>query len=314
MIRRYFLSAVAMIAAVCVKAEMPQVTMEAAFRGDPVAQCDLALQYYASGDYDNAFSWFSKSAETENPKALYYLGVCYAEGRGVEKDLVEAALCYSSAAEEDLPEAQYMLAGCYQNGVGLQKNAELAYFWYKTAAENGHPLARYEYATLYCERDSREYCEHLKKAIADGVKKAYFPYGVYWLERSDYDDIEGLRYIRKAVAAGNPCAMTYMGNLYRQGRYVAENHEKAFKLFSRAADGGCIAGRYAQAECYEYGIGTSVDTAKALELYKSIADKYTDAKTKVEELMKEKDDKTVVSATYVTRTTRTIVTGWQRIY
>lgn len=283
MIRRYILSVVAIFAAVCVKAEMPQASVDDFFRGDLVAQCDLALQYYEAGDYDNAFKWFKKSADAGNPSGLYYLGECYAKGRGVDQDLLEAVICIHGAAEKGLTKAQYELAYCYQKGIGVRKNTELARKWYKIAAENRHPMACYEYAVLCCDKNSREYCDYLSRAVAGGVVKAYFPYGVYWLEGPEVDDIEGLKFIRKAIAAGNPCAMTYMAHLYRYGRFVGEDVEEAFKLYCRASDGGCITGRYALAECYEEGIGTNIDTAKALELYQSISN-YEPAKAKIDNL------------------------------
>ena len=54
--------------------------------------------------------------------AQYSLGVCYADGRGVAKDYVEAVKWYRKAAEQNHAGAQYNLGVCYANGQGVAKD------------------------------------------------------------------------------------------------------------------------------------------------------------------------------------------------
>ena len=48
-------------------------------------------------DYNKAFYWFSKAAEQDSPNALEFLGICYDNGWGVEKDPLKAQEYYKKA-------------------------------------------------------------------------------------------------------------------------------------------------------------------------------------------------------------------------
>ena len=50
--------------------------------------------------------WWSKATEwVKNAKAQYYLGVCYENGEGVEKDMAKAIEWYRKAAEQKQSDA-----------------------------------------------------------------------------------------------------------------------------------------------------------------------------------------------------------------
>ena len=40
-------------------------------------------------DYTESAKWYRKAAEQDHHAAQLYLGICYAQGKGVEQDLVE---------------------------------------------------------------------------------------------------------------------------------------------------------------------------------------------------------------------------------
>ena len=48
---------------------------------------------------DEAVKWFRKAADQDCPAAFYELGVCYENGEGVERDLVEAETWYRKAVD-----------------------------------------------------------------------------------------------------------------------------------------------------------------------------------------------------------------------
>ncbi|MCC8020790.1 MAG: sel1 repeat family protein, partial [Akkermansia sp.] len=48
------------------------------------------------------------------------MGNCYENGYGVERDMKEAAHWYRKAAEQGNAEAQYRLGVCYANGWGVE--------------------------------------------------------------------------------------------------------------------------------------------------------------------------------------------------
>ena len=80
---------------------------------------------------------YRKAAEQGDAKAQYNLGVCYANGDGVQKDLTQAVFWYRKAAEQGHAEAQYNLGVCYYNGDGVQKDLAQAVFWLRKAADQG---------------------------------------------------------------------------------------------------------------------------------------------------------------------------------
>ena len=93
--------------------------------------------------------WFSKASEHKGDsstyylEAIYYLGLCYLNGRGVEKDAEVAVSYFAQAAECWVREAQYELGNCYQHGFGIAQDKQLAREWYGKAAEQGHEKAKY---------------------------------------------------------------------------------------------------------------------------------------------------------------------------
>jgi TPR repeat protein len=116
-------------------------TKAKAENGDANAQVNLGF-CYASGkgikkNFVEAVKWYRKAAEQTNAYAQYNLGVCYENGEGVEKEIVEAAKWYRKAAEQNAAYAQYALGLCYTTGEGMVKDSVEGYVWILLAAANG---------------------------------------------------------------------------------------------------------------------------------------------------------------------------------
>ena len=62
----------------------------AAMEGDAESQYTLGSMYYSGEDidldYEQAVFWFKEAAKQKHPDAMYYLGRCYIEGIGMEKN------------------------------------------------------------------------------------------------------------------------------------------------------------------------------------------------------------------------------------
>jgi len=94
---------------------------------------------YSQGDYKRAFISMQALAEgSDHVLAMYYLGIMYLKGQGVEPELVQAARWLRAAAEQAVPQAQFQLGRMYLEGKGLPRDPEQAYAWYRTGAELGH--------------------------------------------------------------------------------------------------------------------------------------------------------------------------------
>lgn len=81
-------------------------------------------------------------AESGYAEAQYYLGMMYDDGRGVERDPVQAAQWYRKAAEQGIAAAQYSLAGMYEAGDGVPTDYIQAKKWYGLAAKQGDKEAQ----------------------------------------------------------------------------------------------------------------------------------------------------------------------------
>ena len=109
--------------------------------GDGTETVDWYRKAAASGKVE-AVEWFRNAAEMGRSVAQFNLGACYANGYGVEMDVVEAVKWYRKAAEQGLVDAQFCMGDCYENGDGVEKDATEAINWYRRAAELGHVVAQ----------------------------------------------------------------------------------------------------------------------------------------------------------------------------
>ena len=78
-----------------------------------------------------------RDAEAGDAIAQYNLGLCYANGNGVEVDLAETVRWLRKAAEQGLPQAQFNLGMCLSRGVGVEKNVVEGTMWLNSAAQQG---------------------------------------------------------------------------------------------------------------------------------------------------------------------------------
>ena len=90
--------------------------------------------------YKNAYIVFRQLSL--NPYGQNGLGVCYAYGFFVEKDMEKAAYWFKNAAHKGLSLAQFNLGNCYYHGNGVTKDRKMAYYWYKRADEQGLSIAK----------------------------------------------------------------------------------------------------------------------------------------------------------------------------
>ena len=100
-------------------------------------------------NYPEMLKWFRKAAEQGYAPSQYNLGYCYANGKGVDKDPVEAVKWFSKAAEQGNDEAQYWLGNLYSTCDAVGKNDAEAVKWYSKAAEQGNKGAQGKLAEFY---------------------------------------------------------------------------------------------------------------------------------------------------------------------
>jgi uncharacterized protein len=75
------------------------------------------------------------------------LGRLYASGRGVTRDLAEAAGWYRKAADQGLAPAMYQLSLAYSSGAGVSQDRVAAYEWMDLALYRARGGLRNAYST-----------------------------------------------------------------------------------------------------------------------------------------------------------------------
>lgn len=182
-----------------------------AANGFGTAQVELGLCYAeGKGVAQNsveAVKWFQQAAtEAGSPTAQLLLAQCYETGQGVRQNSVMAAKWYLAAAQEGLVEAQYQMGLCHGSGMGVPENLSDAFSWFRAAADQGHAGAQYAMAMCY--------------AHGRGV--------------ANKNMSEAAKWYRMAAEQGHSEASAELGILYIQGDGVEQNLEEGIKWGKRA--------------------------------------------------------------------------------
>ncbi len=203
--------------------------------GAVMLHADIAagMEAFRNKDYQKAFREYKAAAEAGQAEAQFDLGVLYAQGFGVRRDLNEAARWYRQAAEQGNAEAEFALGQMYSrgwgtprdetdalrwfqmandpnsdgpptdwavlDGYGVQQDQKQAAYWYQQAAEHGHAEAEYNLGRLY--------------ATGQGVPR---------------DQEEAMRWIRAAATQGYAPALARFGTRYANGDGIAQDHRLAY--------------------------------------------------------------------------------------
>ena len=169
-------------------------------------------------------------AEQGDVDAQAYLGLMYAEGKGVPEDDAEAVKWFLKAAEQGNAYAQYNLGFMYAEGEGVPEDDAEAVKWYRKAAEQGNVDAQHKLGFIY--------------AKGEGVPK---------------DDAEAVKWFRKAAEQDYPWAQAYLGFMYAEGKGVPENDAAAVKWYRKAAEQGDASGQFNLGLMYANGEGVPED-------------------------------------------------------
>jgi uncharacterized protein len=111
-----------------------------AAHGFVIQELELAADYFVGRgvprDLAQAAYWYRKAADQGNPSAQTNLGYLYISGIGVTRDPAEAAKWYRRASSS-LPDAKVNLASLYMRGIGVKRDTDEALRLLRAAAEKG---------------------------------------------------------------------------------------------------------------------------------------------------------------------------------
>ena len=103
---------------------------------------DDGVKAYDEGNYAQAIELFLPLANQGDAAAQFYLGLMYANGKGVTQDHKEAMKWYRLAAAQGDTDAQHNLGEMYFNGHGVTQDYVRAHMWFNLAASQGSKEAK----------------------------------------------------------------------------------------------------------------------------------------------------------------------------
>lgn len=249
----------------------------AAKQGFVRAQCNLANINQDAKNYKEALNWYTIAADNKDAAAQNSLGLLYAGGKGVTKDLAAAANWFLLAAEQNYAAAQYYLGRAHFEGHGIPVDVAEGFKWYLLAAEQRAYDADYKVAQMYREgqgvqENMQEAIKWLHSAADRGNEQACYELGeIYENGKHIPADIkEAFKWYHAAAKKGHMNAQYSVGRLYEMPQ-IGLNLNKAFYWHLCAADQGH---KYAQARVgamYEHGTGVAKNSNEALKWYRFAA-------------------------------------------
>lgn len=157
--------------------------------------------------------------------SMYKLGLLYAHGNGVERDLNQSNLCFARAAQRGHLDAQHSLAVNLRLGRGVSKDPAAAIRFWKEAAIKGHVAAQTSLASMYLrgigtKKDLRKALEWFTKAALLGSSDAMFH---IWKINSLVNEQTAEHWLEKAANLGHVEARLALAAAHtrRRGRRAA---------------------------------------------------------------------------------------------
>lgn len=208
------------------------------------ADAAAGMAAFKKGEYVTAFKEWKAAANQGQPEAEYDLGLLYAKGLGVPRDLQVAQQWYEAAALQGNAQAEYSLGQMYAQGWGIPPNDASALrwmqiangsnsdnqddlgwmpiegfgtatdytkaaYWYRLAADQGHAEAQFDLARLYSD--------------GKGVPK---------------DQTQAFKLVQMSAMQGYAPAAARLGWRYETGRGVEKDESQAFFWWTVAARRG----------------------------------------------------------------------------
>lgn len=256
--------------------------LAAAKAGDADAQVEVALAYYEGGDavekdYQTAYNWFVKAAETGNAVGQYNAGFMLLSGVLGEPDYDAALHWLEKAAAQNHEYALINLGAMYASGLGVDKDAAKAEAYYQQAADlcsatGWLQLGQLRYSSG-AEGSLAEAFQCFEEAANLGNAQAAYNLGVMTAngESVEADHAAALEWYIIAADLGMARAQITVGAYYLGTNGIEADYDKAFQYFSMATQQGDADALYFLGLCYEQGFGTEVNTESAMNCYEVAA-------------------------------------------
>ena len=243
-----------------------------ASQGDAEAQAMMAEICFIRNDAKGALHWSELSANQQNARGLYALGMCYLKEYGIQRNLERAKKLFLESQSMGCKRALTGLASIYafegrpfcQEAIGLIKEA----------AESNDSKGLYLLAQLHVNgtgviKSFLRYYELLTQSAIQGYVSAQYELAQVHLSEDlpMHNDEKGIGLLKECIDRGFTKAEAHLAYLYLVGQGVDKDEKKAFSMFSQAAEAGCPEAMRSVGFCYLNGDGVAADRDRAVQWF-----------------------------------------------
>lgn len=219
---------------------------------DQAGSSSDAYDAFLSGRYEEAIAIWLPLANSGDAAAQFNMGVMYANGLGVDRDMGVAMDWWENAARQLHVRAAHNLALAMLAGEphdGSREDAETDYTavlrYLKIGSDAGYPNSEYTLGKLYAEgvgveKDERRAAELFLSASIKGFAKAQYNLGKIYRDGTGMKADEGLSlfWFAEAAERGHPRAQDRMAHRRLNGEGVPKDDIEALKWAILAAAQG----------------------------------------------------------------------------
>jgi len=259
---------------------------------DPVVAdaLDQARALQKQGALLEAFTIFERHALQGFPEAMFHTAKAYIKGWGVDSDLDKARHYLLLAVEYGFSyrgETAYEIGRLFQRSHGVDCNS-IAVEWFKKSLEWHYDKAALQLAIHYekglgVEPEIENAVFYYQRAIETGNEQAHIKFarllmeGKYGLTANPKQarklvDFAVVQLNRKAVS-GSPTAAKQLGRLFRDGKLVNRDLERAEKWLRRGAYLGSEGGMHDLARLLLMDISRAEKQEEAISWLRRAAEK-----------------------------------------
>lgn len=141
---------------------------------------------------------------------------------------------------------------------------------WRPLAEQGHAWAQHNLGAMYVRgsgvpQDDIEAVKWTRKAAYQGLVAAQFKMGIMYIRGKGVpeNDVEAVKWLRMAAEQGNAEAQIYLGHMYNKGKGVSEDDAEAAKWYRKAAEQGIARAQANLGLRYYLGEGLPEDDMQA---------------------------------------------------
>lgn len=198
------------------------------------ADAASGMQAFRNKDYAKAFEEWKAAADAGQAEAQFDLGVLYAQGLGVQRDLTVAERWYRKAAEQGNAEAEFALGQMYSRGWGVPRDEADALRWFQMAnsPDTDGPSTDWTLIEGYgVPQDQKQAAYWYELAAQKGHAEAQYNLGRLYAEGKGgipHDDEQAVRWVRAAASQGYPPAQARLGARYANGLGIAQDTRRAY--------------------------------------------------------------------------------------